>query len=112
MLSLSIVFWLTVAAALIAFWWQSDKVKILALSLAQQHCDKQGLQFLDQSMVLRGVWPQRDNTGSLRLRRRYQFEFSSTGEARYLGVVIMVGLRLKSMELEAHIIPNDDPPLH
>jgi len=111
MLSLSLLFWMTIAAALIAFWWHSDKVKNLALALAQQHCARQGIQLLDQTMVLRGVWPQRDHNDALKLRRRYHFEFASTGETRYLGVVTMLGQKLKSMDLEAYVIPDNDPPI-
>lgn len=59
-------------------------------------------------MVLRGVWPIRDEQGSLKIRRRYVFEFSSTGEARYQGTITLLGHVLKSLELEAHILPSDD----
>jgi len=106
-MSLSMLFWLTCIVALISFWWQSDKVKILAMNLVLQYCPQQQLQLLDQTMVLKGVWPQRDASGSLRLRRRYAFEFTSTGEARYAGLVELIGRKLQRIELEAHILPED-----
>jgi hypothetical protein len=94
--------------ALISFWWQSDKIKPIALAHVYRHCKSQNLQLLDQTMVLAAVWPIRDEAGSLMLRRRYRFEFSSTGSARYQGTIELRGQRLQSMELEAHIIPEDD----
>ena len=105
MLNLTVIFWLAVIAALASFWWKSDLVKNRALTLANEHCQGQGVQLLDQSMVIRGVWPMRDNSGSLSLRRRYSFEFTSTGEQRYRGIVVMAGTRMHRIELEAHIIP-------
>lgn len=60
------------------------------------------LQFLDESVGLRALWLKRDDNGQLRVWRRYLFEFSSTGEDRYRGKVIMLGLRITHTELEAH----------
>jgi len=62
-------------------------------------------------MVLRGVWPARDEGGSLKIRRRYGFEFTSTGQARYQGTIILLGHVLKNLELEAYILPSDDDSL-
>jgi hypothetical protein len=107
--SLSLLFWITVVIALISFWWQSDQVKHIALTHVYRYCKTQNLQLLDQSMVLRGVWPARDEQGSLKLRRRYSFEFTSTGEARYQGTVELFGNRLQKLELEAHIFPEHSP---
>ena len=112
MLSLSIFFWGTVIVAIISFWWQSDKVKILALAFVDQHCKKQQLQLLDQPMVLKGGWPVRDELEILNLRRRYHFEFSSTGEIRYQGIIVLHGHTLKNLELEPHVIPTQEDSLH
>ena len=111
-MSLSLIFWITCIVALVSFWWQSDKVKIQAMNLILHYCKQQQLQLLDQTMVLKGVWPQRDDSGSLRLRRRYAFEFTSTGEARYTGKVELVGRKLQSINLEAHILPHEPDQLH
>ena len=74
MISLSFIFWLTLIAALFAFWWRSE--------------------------------------GHLGLRRRYQFEFTSTGEIRNTGQIELFGLKVKALELEAHILPEDDKRAH
>ncbi len=107
MLNLSVIFWLCCMAAVVAFWWHSDIVKSQALKLADTYLDQLGLQLLDQTMVIKGVFPVQDNGGSLCLRRRYCFEFTSTGEARYRGEIVMVGRKQQSLELEPHILPDE-----
>ena len=107
-MSLSLMFWATVVAAVISFWWRSDKIKHDSLAHVLRYCKNQNLQLLDQTLVLRGVWPVRDQNGSLIFRRRYGFEFTSTGEVRYQGRVVLYGALLQSMDLEAYIIPDDE----
>ena len=108
MISLSFIFWLTLVAALFAFWWRSDQVKSFAIIHTLQYCRANNLQLLDQTMVLRGLWPVRTAEGHLQLRRRYQFEFTSTGEIRNAGQIELIGLRVKVIQLEAHILPKED----
>lgn len=110
-MSLSLIFWSTVAVALVSFWWQSDQIKHLALAHVHRYCKAQNLQLLDQIMVLRGVWPARNDQGSLILRRRYSFEFTSTGQARYQGRIELLGKHLEKLELDAYIIPDDENTL-
>jgi len=106
--SLSLLFWATVVAGVISFWWRSDKIKHDALAHVLRYCKNQNLQLLDQTLVLRGVWLVRDQKDSLIFRRRYSFEFTSTGEVRYQGRVVLYGAILHRMDLEAYIIPDDD----
>ncbi|MCY4356738.1 MAG: DUF3301 domain-containing protein [Gammaproteobacteria bacterium] len=103
---------LTLLAALIALWWQSDQVKRRALQLVRQRCSQLNLQLLDQTMVLRGLWPGRDSQGVLRMRRRYEFEFTSTGQTRHTGLLVLVGAIVQSLELEPHPIPEERQNLH
>lgn len=90
------------------YWWQSGLFKGKARRLATEHCRQLGLQLLDQSMVITGFWPVRTSRGSLAFRRTYQFEFSSTGDRRYHGRLIMEGMNLKSIELEAYKLPGSE----
>gem|GEM_PF-221996 len=112
LLSLEFLFWSLLAAALISFWWQSDRTKQFAMDKALLACKQQDLQFLDQTMVLRGLRPVRTSEGQLVLRRRYQFEFTTTGQARYKGKVTLLGNRVSSLELEPHIMPESNKRLH
>ena len=106
MLTLSSIVWTALAFALISFWWQGDMIKRHALAHLYQYFREQDLQLLDQTIVLKGVWPCRNDFGSLQLRRRYGFEFTSTGEQRYQGMIELSGRRLQRIELDAHILPD------
>ena len=108
MFSLANLLWLLLAAMLALYWWQSGQFKGRARDLATAHCQQLGLQLLDQSMVIVGFWPARSRAGSLMFRRSYQFEFSSTGERRYQGKLVLEGMVLKSIELEAYRLPESD----
>lgn len=88
------------------YWWHSGDFKALALSFATQHCEQFGLQLLDQSMVIKGLWIERNVRGALSIRRCYQFEFSSTGEQRYKGLLIIIGTKLKSISTETYQLPD------
>jgi hypothetical protein len=105
--TLSALIWLTLLAAIATFWWHSDFVKNEALRQARAHCDRLGLQLLDYSMVIKAIFPVRDAQGSVRLRRKYRFEFTSTGEARYQGMIVMSGRRRIDIQLEPHILPSE-----
>ena len=107
MLSLSVVTFLAIAAFVFAFWWQSDKIKRMTVAYARRYCRHLGLQLLDQTTVLRGIWLGRDEDGWLAVGRRYQFEFSTTGEHRYSGGIAVLGTKLLSVEAETCIIPSD-----
>lgn len=108
MLTLSSIIWTAIGVSLISFWWQGDKIKSIALQHLYDYCRQQDLQLLDQTIVLKGVWPRRNDFGSLQLRRRYGFEFTSTGEERYQGSIELSGRRLQRIEVEPHILPEPD----
>ncbi len=90
------------------YWWQSGLFKGRARQLATEQCRQLDLQLLDQSMVITGFWPIRSSTGTLAFRRTYQFEFSSTGDRRYRGELILEGMALKSINLEAYKLPGSE----
>ncbi len=90
------------------YFWHSGAFKGRARELATAHCRELGLQLLDQSMVITGFWPLRAADGRMTFRRTYQFEFSSTGDRRYRGVIVLVGRDAESIELEAYRLPGDD----
>ena len=100
--------WLILGAVLLLYWWHSGSYKGRARALATAHCQQFKLQLLDQSMVIRGIWPIRNSQGGLALRRTYQFEFTSTGSQRYQGIVTLSGMNLISIELEAYIITDPE----
>jgi len=84
--------------------WKNTGIKRHALKMARAECAKHELQLLDESMVLRKIWLQRDAQGDLKIRRRYVFEFSSTGDRRYHGAIVLLGWRVIGVEFDAHRI--------
>ena len=108
MFSLTNLLWLVLVGLLALYWWQSGLYKGRARDLATMHCQQLGLQLLDQSMVIVGFWPVRSHAGGLQFRRSYQFEFSSTGDRRYQGKLVLEGMNLKTIELEAYRLPDPE----
>ncbi len=84
------------------WWWRAYAVKEMVLRIVRKHCQSMEVQLLDDSVVLRGVWFKRDADKQLRIRRSYEFEFTSTGDERYQGSAIVLGMRLESIHLEPH----------
>lgn len=88
--------------SLLAYWWKAQGVKQLAFHAVKKHCKEMDVQLLDEGVVLRGFWFKRDDEGQLKVWRSYLFEFSSTGNERYQGRVIMLGLKIEQIELAPH----------
>ena len=88
--------------------WRSGQFTETARRLARNHCEQLGLQLLDDSMVISGMWPMRNSDGRLVLRRTYRFEFASTGDQRYRGRLVLEGLRLRDIELDAYRLPPQE----
>ena len=101
-LMLSDLVWLSGLIILAALWWHGQGVKSRAVAHAKRYCEQHDLQWLDESMVIRRLWPVRSRSGSLVLQRTYFFEFSSTGEHRYRGTVVMEGYYLKTVDVQTY----------
>lgn len=84
------------------WWWRAYAVKEMVLRIVRKHCKDMDVQLLDDSVVLRGLWFKRDADNSLCVRRSYEFEFTSTGDERYHGSAVVLGLRLEAIQLEPH----------
>jgi hypothetical protein len=102
MIDLGDVFLLLLFATAAAWWWRGYAVKEVALRATRQHCAQMQVQLLDESVVMRGLWFKRDGGGSLRVRRSFEFEFTSTGDDRYHGCTVMLGQRVESIQLQLH----------
>ena len=107
MYDLADLIWILLAGACALYLLRSGQFKGRARQLAIAHCQQLDLQLLDDSMVIIGLWPVRRSNG-LVFRRTYQFEFASTGDRRYQGKLIMEGIQLVSVELEAYKLPEQD----
>lgn len=105
---LSNLLWLIPVGILFHYAWQSGKFKGRARELASRHCQELNLQLLDQSMVITGFWPEIVDNANLVMRRTYQFEFSSTGDRRYQGRIVLLGMQIHAVELEAYILSDTE----
>lgn len=89
------------ALGLIAYYWSlTQKLKSMAIRAAQLRCREAGVQFLDHSVVQASIKLTKDQQYRLGVRRRYQFEFTSTGEHRYTGTVVVHSGHVIDVELE------------
>lgn len=88
--------------------YSAVRVREIALFKVQRYLSQQQLQLLDQSVAFKAVWFKRDSQGKLQFWRSYKFEFSSLGDERYRGLVIMLGSSLDAIELEPYRIEKAD----
>lgn len=82
-------------------WWRNASIREQALISAKKHCDSLDLQLLDGSVAgseWRPIW----SHGEVKIRRRYKFEFSSSGTTRYTGEITYLGHNQQSIWLSPH----------
>ncbi len=85
------------------YWFNAQKAKEIAFEAARDNCLAMEVQMLDGYVALNGIWLKRDQTGNIRLRRSFLFEFSPTGNDRYNGMVLMLGHRVESIYMESYL---------
>lgn len=94
---------LLLLAAACWFWYDSLCAREYALEAGRAACERERLQFLDETVALQSLRFGRDGDGRLRLLRRYAFEFSDPlydgGNNRRDGVVVMLSDRVESLAL-------------
>jgi hypothetical protein len=79
------------ALTIFVFWHSHMKAREIGISLAKKLCDEAGVQLLDESISLRRTRLGRQESGLLRFKREYQFEYSEDGQIRRRGRVILLG---------------------
>lgn len=97
------LFFLTLMALLFLFWARQQQAKLTTLKAVRRHCDQEQVQLLDDTLELTSMRV-RNGPGGWKLHRNYRFEFSSTGDERYEGKVILAGRRVIGLRLQAHRI--------
>jgi hypothetical protein len=83
-------------------WFDSLGAREIAVEAARRACVAEGVQLLDDTVMLSSLWPQRGESGGLTLRRIYRFEFSDTGNNRLDGSVTLLGSTVQALYLEPH----------
>lgn len=101
------LFLLVIIIAFILFIWRIMSVKDLALIAAKKHCQEMDVQFLDGSVVQCGI-KYVFSKFKPAIMQSYQFEFTTSGERRYIGWTTFKGRQKVSMELQPHTFPNQN----
>ncbi len=81
--------------------WQHHVVRRKAYENALRYTQFHKLILLDESIVLKKIRIVKSNSSFFGLERTFQFEFSSIGDERYKGEIILTGVRQKSISLQA-----------
>lgn len=92
------------------YWWDSQRSREIARQAGKQACGEGGVQFLDDSVVRRKLGLRRDRGGRMQWHRVYGFEFSSDGEQRYSGSVVLLGRHVLKVEMEPYRIAGSGDP--
>jgi hypothetical protein len=97
---------LLAAFAVAWFWLDSLRAREIATGISRAACDRQDVQFLDQTVALRRIglrWPPQ----GMRLRRVYTFDYSEEGVGRRTGHLVMLGMDLEELSLGLPLHPED-----
>lgn len=94
---LTLLVLMIVSVPAIAFWSAGRNVAQLAIDHGRRACYHAGVQWLDQNVHQVRLRLYRRKDGWLGWERHFRFEYSSGGEDRHSGVVIMQGRALASL---------------
>jgi len=90
------------------YWWSASRGKDYARQVGRRTCEAEGVQFLDDTVVLTRIALRRGADDRPAIYREYRFEFSSEGDRRYHGEIVLLGRILQRVTLEPYRIS----PLH
>ncbi|MDI6748472.1 MAG: DUF3301 domain-containing protein [Rhodocyclaceae bacterium] len=102
---------LLVLFALAWLWFDSVKVRDIAVRTARAACVADDLQFLDETVSIASLKPARDEDGQMVLRRVYAFEYSDTGNNRRPGSIGLLGREVLFVNVGLRP-PSEVPTLH
>ena len=95
-----------IAVSGLLYWINALNAKELARQAGKQRCREEGVNFLDDSVVLKRLGFRQTGQGRLALYRCYAFEFSSDGSARYRGEIELLNKQVHAVSMEPYRIPD------
>ena len=98
------LFIVLIIALLFWAWWIDRGIKQNAFALAKQHCEDINVQLLDDNVRLFKMVLKRNSRGSLSIERSFKFEFTSTGERRHQGQLVMLGKKLEGIDVGVFLV--------
>ncbi|MEN9434129.1 MAG: hypothetical protein RLZZ422_1718 [Pseudomonadota bacterium] len=94
------LFILAALGLLVWFWTSTLQAREQAVDIARRSCERNQVQFLDQSVALESLKPGRYPTGNMTWKRIYGFDYSQEGVERQHGRVFMLGNRLEQIQMD------------
>jgi len=85
-------------------WWLDRGIKQHVFQLVVNYCKQQDILLLDDTVQQSKITLKRDDRGNLRIHRYFNFEFTSTGERRYLADFEFSKNTITNMRLDAYQI--------
>ncbi len=101
------LFLIFLSAPLIWLWLDSMRIKEIARLRAAQICQRYQLQILDDTVHLT-QFKVVIQSGQLRLRRRFGFEFTNNDGRRYAGYIVLLNRQLIETYMDAYTVDDLD----
>ena len=86
------------------FWVDSLRARERALAAGRGACERNGLQFLDETVSGASTRFARDAEGRMKIRRVFVFEFSDTGNNRRRGSITLIGAEVLEVYTEPYAL--------
>jgi uncharacterized protein DUF3301 len=99
-LTLDVIFLLLLIVVVCIVWFESLRLRELAIRHCHHLCRETNLQLLDQTVSLVSISFRRCGRGNINLLRKYQFEVSENGVDRYSGYITFLGSNIIESRLE------------
>jgi len=100
-----------VICALFAALWQHLGIGQHALRSAKRRTEDAGVVLLDQSVVLRKLSIGRSKHALFALKRHFDFEFSTRGDVRYKGYIVLLGRRVTDFYMAPFRVLEANEPI-
>ena len=99
----------TAVVVIAALFWRSHGIRERALVHTRRFCQREQVEFLDDTVGLEKLTLAKDRHGKRRITR---FEFTVTGGERYPGHTYVQGGQVQRVELPPHRYTPDPEQLH
>ena len=86
-------------AAIGGWWLDGLKAREAAVIAARSACEAEGVLLLDWTVAMVARKLERNATGRMQLRRAYRFEYTSNGNNRLDGSVVLMGREVMLINL-------------
>jgi hypothetical protein len=97
---------IAILAAVVWLWLDSLTARETAVSAARAACNDEGLMLLDDTVAITHLTLARDDDGRVKLQRAYDFEYSDTGNNRLQGGVVLLGHRVRVLNVGLRPAPE------